>query len=263
MGTAALTRWWPAAARTRAPTTACRLVFDDFDGPLVAVCGLVGGSGASTLSICLATQAARESSRPVLLAELGRARGTLAALTQTASTHGLAELAELVAADDAPASPFAEVEPGLRLVASAPARGGDSPSRESLADLLVDARAAHGLVVVDCSSAWQAGSDILTWATHIVWTVPVRRGALTQVGSIIRSPLMPPVGKTQEALVGVVLDAKPPPVVRELRRLGSERSDRLVLMPCCAELAGGDCASISDRTANALTRLARFLRSSP
>src|SRR4051812_36549590 len=52
-------------ARRSEAAPACGLAFDEPGGPLVAVCGLVGGAGASTLALCLARQAAHESAAPV------------------------------------------------------------------------------------------------------------------------------------------------------------------------------------------------------
>ena len=93
------------------------LAFEDRGGPLVAVCGLVGGAGASTLAYLLARRAARYSGTPVLLAELPE-RGGLAALTGAAAPLALRELAHAVEQRLEPDRPFAELAGGLRLVAS-------------------------------------------------------------------------------------------------------------------------------------------------
>ena len=53
------------AARPRQAT--CDLAFDRAGGPVVAVCGLAGGVGSSTLALALSRQAALESCAPVLL----------------------------------------------------------------------------------------------------------------------------------------------------------------------------------------------------
>src|SRR4051812_46351343 len=121
MGAAAI------AARFRLPHAARRdraiastLAFDEPGGPLVAVCALAGGAGASTLAVLLARQAAASSEAPVLLTEADPRCGGLAALAGQAAPHSLVELAQRVAEDAAPAETFLELEPGLRLVAAAP-----------------------------------------------------------------------------------------------------------------------------------------------
>ena len=65
-------------ARQRAASTATLtgLAFDRPGGPVLAICGLAGGAGTTTLAWLLARQAARESAAAVLLCEpeeIGRA----------------------------------------------------------------------------------------------------------------------------------------------------------------------------------------------
>ena len=55
-----------ARGRARNETAVCGLAFDTTGGPLVAICGLVGGAGTTTLALCLGHQAATESDAPVL-----------------------------------------------------------------------------------------------------------------------------------------------------------------------------------------------------
>ena len=162
MGAAAI------AARIRLPRAARRdraiasaLAFDELGGPLVAVCGLAGGAGASTLALLLARQAAASSAAPVLLTEADPLRGGLAALAGHAAPHPLVELAQRVAEDAAPAETFLELEPGLRLVAAAPRRR-ETPDPEAVRALLGEARAAHGLVIVDCGTTWAADNPTLS-----------------------------------------------------------------------------------------------------
>src|SRR5215207_10219947 len=94
MGAAAI------AARIARPRTArrdnapvCGLAFNELGGPLVALCGLAGGAGTSTLALLLARQAAAESSAPVLLTEADPLRPGLAALTGCATPRPLIALA--------------------------------------------------------------------------------------------------------------------------------------------------------------------------
>ena len=54
------------------------LAFDTADGPLVAICGLCGGAGASTLAYTLAAAAAERSTQPVFACETSGITGGLA-----------------------------------------------------------------------------------------------------------------------------------------------------------------------------------------
>ena len=88
------------AARIALPRTArsdgtpvCGLAFNELGGPLVALCGLTGGAGTSTLALLLARQAAAESSAPVLLTEADPLRPGLAALAGCATPRPLIALA--------------------------------------------------------------------------------------------------------------------------------------------------------------------------
>ena len=121
---------------------------------------------------CLARQAARESARPVLLTEPD---ASAAASPSSPGTPAPLALCRARPARrrraSARASRSSSSSRGLRLVASAPRRGADAAARRTLGALLGEARAAHGLVVVDCGTSWAAAQTaLLDAATHIVWT---------------------------------------------------------------------------------------------
>ena len=78
----------PALARRR---RAIGLAFDELGGPLVAVCGLAGGAGTTTLALLLAHQAAVASAAPILLTEADPLRPGLAALSGAATRPACAE----------------------------------------------------------------------------------------------------------------------------------------------------------------------------
>ena len=69
------------------------LAFDTVGGPVVAVCGLTGGAGTSTLALLLARLAASDSTAPILLAETDPMRAGLAVLTGRATPRPLVALA--------------------------------------------------------------------------------------------------------------------------------------------------------------------------
>jgi Flp pilus assembly CpaE family ATPase len=225
-------------------------------GPLVAVCGLAGGAGTSTLAYLLARRAARHSSVPVLLAELDSAAG-LAAMAGAASPLGLRELARAVEEQRPPKRPFAELAGGLRLVAATP--GGSEPGAGgALARLLEDARAAHGLVVLDAGQP-SPTEPLLATADQLLLCLPataagVRRAELQLVSGLLRA------GATRgpSVLVCTAIQPNARPQVRQLRRLAEGRVDRLLLVPHLPQLARGELDEPTFETT--LTALATMLR---
>lgn len=263
MGTAALAARIRLPVATGSDVAASRgLRFDELGGPLVAVCGLVGGSGASTLAFALARQAARESTAPVLLAEADARRAGLAVVAGTTTRLGLSDLARQVADGHTPREPFVELDDGLRLVASAPRRVTE-PAPEQLDALLRDARAAHGLVVVDCGAAWATADRVLDAATHIIWTVTASQAAAVHAGRLMASDALPTPGRYGEALVAVAVDRHTRASVRELRRLAGERCERLVLVRHSDALARGDLSEASAALGRALAGIGHVLRRRP
>lgn len=260
MGAAAI------AARLPHPRTARReradvstLAFDELGGPLVAVCGLVGGAGTSTLALALARQSATASTAPVLVTEADAARAGLAVLTGQAAPHPLLELAQCVADDSAPAQTFVELDAGLRLVAARPRRC-QTPETGAVRALLDEARAAHGLVVVDCGTSWTAARAILDAATHTLWSMPASAAGLARARAILDSDLLPPAGRTAEVLVATAHSPRPDVSVRALRRLAVKRCERLILIPYSAAAARGERA-IDEATVRAFAGLGPTLRS--
>jgi cellulose biosynthesis protein BcsQ len=261
MGAAALTARRPLLGRRPAGTAdAGLLAFHRPGGPLVAVCGLAGGAGTSTLAYLLACQAARRSTVPVLLAELD-AGGGLAAVAGASSPLALCELASAVDAEHAPEQPFAEVASGLRLIASAqPGHISPLPAG-ALERLLDDARAAHGLVVVDAGQPTPADADLLlAVADHALLCVPataagVRRAELELAGGMLHRA----AATGRRALVCAATQPQARTQVRQLRRLAEDRVDRLLLVPHLPRLARGELDEPAFEPT--LTALATILRS--
>jgi MinD-like ATPase involved in chromosome partitioning or flagellar assembly len=251
----------PVAPRTD-ESASHGLRFDELGGPLVAVCGLVGGSGASTLAFALARQAARESAAPVLLTESDTHRGGLAVVAGQSTVLGLRDLAQQVADGQTPREPFLELEHGLRLIAAAP-RQGTKPEPAQLDALLRDARSAHGLVVVDCGVAWAAARPVLDASTHVIWTVTASRAAVTHARMLMASDALPTPGRSREVLVAVAVDRRTGVSVRALRRLADLRCERLVLAPHADALARGEPTDASMALGRTLTGVGRVLGRRP
>ncbi len=234
------------------------LAFDELGGPLVAVCGLAGGAGTSTLAWLLAREVAASSTAPILLTETDPLHGGLAALTGRATPHPLIELARHVAEHEAPGETFAELEPGLRLIAAQP-RHRVPVDRDAFLGLLAEARAAHGLVTVDCATSWTHDSPILAAATHILWSIPATRAGVARAAALLDSDVLPPAGRALEVLVATAHQPRPPVSIRALRRLATGRCDRLILIPHSAATARGE-HTVDQPIMHALTGLARTLR---
>jgi Flp pilus assembly CpaE family ATPase len=247
-----------ALRRRRGASVAAGPRFDRLNGPLVAVCGLVGGAGASTLALALGRHAATQSSAPVLLTETAPERGGLAVLTSRASPLCLRELAAQLAAGHQPAEAFVELERGLRLVAApprvaAPGKPGD------LGGLLAQARAAHGLVVVDCGPPSSEQASVLRDATHIVWALPATSAAVRRAQVQLAAGVLLRPGRAPEIMVASALQPPARGAARELRRLSDQRCERLALVPHSPRLAGGDLDGLDD-LADAVAAIAGLLR---
>ena len=260
MAAAALTDRLPLPRRRTASHAANseQLAFHRPGGPLVAVSGLAGGAGTSTLAYLLARRAARHSTVPILLAELDPSGG-LVALAGAAAPLGLCELARAVDEERPPERPFTEAA-GLRLVASTEAGDPGPLPLGALERLLADARAAHGLVVVDAGQPTAGEAEqLLTMADHVLACVPataagVRRAEMQLAGGVLRRAGT----AASRALVCAVTQPDARVQVRQLRRLADGHVDRLLLVPHLPQLARGELGQPAFEPT--LTALATILR---
>jgi hypothetical protein len=139
---------------------------------IVAVCGLHGGAGTTTVAVLVAQAAARHAPGRVLLCDTDPGAGDLAIALGTTSPHDLAELARLVSAHRRPSvTPWDDLDGGLRLLARAPGRR-DAAAADVAAHVLADAAAAHDLVVID-GGQLTASHNIaaLQAADAVLWTI--------------------------------------------------------------------------------------------
>lgn len=259
MGTTALSLRLPRRLAKPGPTSAvrCGLAFDEVDGPVIVLCGIVGGSGATTLAVHLAGQAARESRAPVLLTELGTGGG-ISALVGERTPVGFMELAGRIARDEAPEVAYASPIENLRLIASE----SDQPCSDVDArDLLDDARAEHGLTVVDCGAAQTPPAWLLAATDLLVWTTSASPVGLERA----RTRLAPErsLGQPREVLVASTLQPTTRVKARDLRRAAEHRCDRLVLVPHEPTLGRWRASHTSQVIARALTALSPTVRRRP
>jgi hypothetical protein len=239
------------------------LDFEALGGPVVAVCGLAGGAGTTTLAWLLAQAAAQASSVPVMLAELPSSSGGIRALFGVSGSSSLARAVAAMAAERPQPLEPADGPHGLRVLASRPHAAPELP-REALSGVLSQARGEHGLVVLDCGTLLAADArTALTAVTHVVWTLPAGVEAADRAQALFDSELAPPIGAAREVLA---VTASGPPLVslaaqRTLRRLSAERCERLVIVPRTKALAAGRRHEIPRRLAMSVAAIAGVIQS--
>ena len=206
-------------------------------GPLLAICGLTGGAGATTLAYLVALAAAQQDGGPVLVADTGGPSGGLAALAGVETPHSLAELAaQLAAGRPLEGGVYATGPARVRVLASGP-EFTVPYAREQLERLLIDVREAHRLTVIDCGTlARDADRVALAAATHIAWVLPATGDGVSRGRRVLEAA---PGVAANELVVGrhEVRQSKAP--VRELRRIARERPAPLVLVPHLPGLESG------------------------
>jgi MinD-like ATPase involved in chromosome partitioning or flagellar assembly len=213
-------------------------------GPLLAVCGLAGGAGATTLSYLIALAAARQSSEPVLVADTGGPSGGLAGCAGVEVPSSVGELAQQLAAGVALGSGiYAAGRDGLRVLASGPEFS--SPrADDQVRELLADAREAHGLTVIDCGTLVRDAEQTAAWAaTHVAWVLTATAHGVSRGRRVLdAAPRM--AGKELVVARNDVRQANAP--LRELRRIAADRRAPLVLVPHLPGLEGGRLAAAAE-----------------
>jgi len=205
-------------------------------GPLLAVCGLCGGAGASTIAFLVARHAARDAGHPVLVCDTGGPTGGLAAAARVGATRSMPRTAAAVAAHEPPAGGlFADAGDGLRVMAGAPEPPVDADPA-AVARVLADARAAHRLTVVDCGVPGGAvAAQVLAAASHLAWVLPATASGVRRAAAVL--PLFPPDAGRREVLVARRDAAGAPVAQRELQALAAERGAPVRLVPHLPDLA--------------------------
>lgn len=246
----------PPPGRPAPAAGGCGLAFTEPGGPLVAVCGLHGGAGTSTLAYALAATAARESSAPVLLCESDSATGDIAGLTGIRSPRTLTELASDYATGVIPVGGTLARAGDLRVIAGAPTVTPSAPDG-ALSSFLTAAQARHGLTVVDAATIRSHGTrEILATATHIIWVTIARAGSPEAARQLLASDLVPTITGTQLLAVRGAQRGRLPAArraARELRQLAEHQCDRLVYI---ADQPGDPSDLTGRRIRGALTALA-------
>jgi hypothetical protein len=109
-------------------------------------------------------------------------------------------------------------------------------------------------------TAWAAARPVLEEATHIFWTVTAERAAIARARALFASGALPSQGRWRAVLVALQLERGRRASVRALRRLASQRCERLVLAAHSDALADGQLPVFDSRLSRTLTGLAHTLR---
>jgi cellulose biosynthesis protein BcsQ len=236
---------------------------DQIGGPLVAVCGVCGGAGASTLAYLIACSAvaggAQAGAAPVLLGDANPATAGLSLYAGAESRYSLDELGDQLAAGQLDGeSMIVRTTDGVRLIATGPRQRADG-NPGAIARILRDASQTHALTVIDCGTlAGGTGRHVLSLATHVLWVVPA-----TDVGVMYAQRALAAVPARldgAEVLVARrdVLGRRAP--TRALTRLADGRRAPLVLVPHVEDLIEAPVQVALDACEVALAGLSTTLR---
>jgi hypothetical protein len=206
-------------------------------GPLLAVCGLAGGVGATTLSYLVALAAARSWAGSVLLADTGGPSAGLAACAGVEVARSLSELAaQLAAGAPLAGGIYATSRDGVRILAAGP-EFSSHPTGEAIRRLVGDAREVHALTVIDCGTLAGAVEQVITAeATHVAWMLAATRQGMERGRRVLEAA--PPQAGAE--LIVARNDVRYTRAsLRQLRALAAERRALLVLMPDLSGLEAG------------------------
>ena len=206
-------------------------------GPLLAVAGLCGGAGASTLAYLVAAHAARERHGPVLVADTGGPSGGLSCYAGVAAPRSLSDAAEYVASGLPTGQLVATTDDGLRVLAAEPQFTLEC-ARDGVQVLLDHARERYALTVIDCGTlAREADQLALAKASHVAWVLPATDSGVRRARRVLDAASSYLLGR--ELIVARHDERAPKTAVRELRRLAEHRPATLILLPSLPDLAGG------------------------
>ena len=156
-------------------------------GPLVAVCGLCGGAGTSTLAYLLASYAAREGLSLVLVADTGGPGGGLSCYAGVSAPRSLTDAAQYVASGLSTRQLVATTDDGLRVLATEP-QFTPQCARDGIELLLDHARDRYALTVLDCGTlAREADQVALAKASHVAWVLPATESGVRRARRVLEA----------------------------------------------------------------------------
>ena len=207
-------------------------------GALLAVCGLCGGAGASTIAYLIALSGALSERGDVLVADTGGPTAGIARYAGVETPRSLSEVSELLAASLPVGQLLATTGDGLRVLATGPRLAADC-ARDGVELLLDHARRRYTLTVIDCGTlARQADQIALAKASHVAWVLPATAGAVDRGRKTLDALAPHPSGR--EMLLARHQPSDRRRALSELRDLARERRAPLILLPSLPELATGN-----------------------
>jgi MinD-like ATPase involved in chromosome partitioning or flagellar assembly len=238
MTTEAPTRPLGRVARTPAAVESGSRRSEVKPGSLLAVCGLAGGTGTTTIVYLVALAAARALREPVLVADTG-GPSALSEIAGAQAPRSLPELASQLATGlPVKEGIYASGRDGVRVLASAPEFNATAPTR-LLQRILADAREAHRLTVIDCGIlARDADRATASAATHLAWVMRANERGMRHATRILN---VAPRFDARELLVARNDPRQSKPPLKQLRRIAAERNAALILLP---HLDALECGSV-------------------
>jgi Flp pilus assembly CpaE family ATPase len=208
---------------------------------LLAVCGIAGGAGTSTLAFLTAMYVQGHSPKPILLCDTGGPGASLAALAGRGSALSLPQAATAIAADALGVPLFVPLTARLRLIGREPDFD-DAPDPDGLARLLGDARGAHPVTIVDCGTLQRpVERSVAEQASSILWVTRDGPAGARQARAALRSL---PLSAEREILAVRAGGGRDAAVEHELMDAADLRGASLVFVPALPDVgrAGADAA---------------------
>lgn len=198
-------------------------------GLLLAVCGLCGGAGTSTLAYLIALTAARSGNGLVLVADTGGPSGAISCYAGVQAPRSLPELAEHITAGLPTGQLVATTGDGLRVLATGP-RFSPACAREALGLLLDQARERYALTVIDCGAlASEASQVVLTRASHVGWVLPATPSAISRAQPVLAAIDSDRLGR--ELVLARPDSHQRKATMTQLKRVAQGRRATLILVP--------------------------------
>jgi MinD-like ATPase involved in chromosome partitioning or flagellar assembly len=234
------------------------LSFDLLGGPVVAICGLCGGAGSSTLAYTLAAAAAKSSTQPVFACETSGTTGGLALYARAEPRLALSQAANQLATGTAPGGLVVTSPEEVRVLASRPAAT-ESGDPDGVMRILAEARAAGGLLVLDCgTAAHDIDRHALAIASHVFWLIPATASGAARGGLALK--LLREFVHGRQALVARLDRNEHATAVSLLADLAGCWELELILFPHVEDIAQAIVDEAIDEAQVALEAIAAVLR---
>ena len=234
------------------------LAFDTADGPLVAICGLCGGAGVSTLSYTLAAAAAERSTQPVFACETSGMTGGLALYARAQPRLSLSQAADQLVAGTPPSGLVVSSPERVRVLGSRPALG-EQCDADGAERILSEAREAGGLVVLDCGAAdHEVDRVALSASSHVLWVIPATASGIARGEHALK--LLAEFARGEQALVARLERNENAAAVSRLAGLAARWELELILFPHVEDVAQALVEEAIEEAQVALEAIAAVLR---